>query len=260
MAQARGARIYAELVGYGMSGDAYHMTAPARRRRRRGARRCRRASSRAGVGARRRCDYINAHGTSTPINDPNRDAGDQAVLRRPRAASWPMSSTKSMTGHLLGAAGGLEAGITALAVHHQMLPPTINLDNPDPACDLDYVPHTGAASATIELRAVELVRLRRHQRVAAVQALRRVSTEHKDQPQRHSGHRASLIRSVCSDLVLLRGSEGLLSALSSQILEPSYSVPYENSRLHQAGPDARVAAAADRRQARRSASRTRAGS
>ncbi|HET7619941.1 MAG TPA: beta-ketoacyl-ACP synthase II, partial [Vicinamibacterales bacterium] len=87
-----------------------------------------------------RVDYINAHGTSTPINDPTETLGIKTVFGD-HAARLAMSSTKSMTGHLLGAAGGLEAGITALAVRHQTAPPTINLDNPDPACDLDYVPH-----------------------------------------------------------------------------------------------------------------------
>jgi 3-oxoacyl-[acyl-carrier-protein] synthase II len=139
-ARRRGAPIYAEMVGYGMSGDAFHMTAPSED----GDGACRvmkAALDSAGVQPDV-VDYINAHGTSTPHNDRietyaiKRTFGDHA--RR-----MAVSSTKSMTGHLLGAAGGLEAGITILAVHHQKVPPTINLDNPDEGLDLDYVPHRG---------------------------------------------------------------------------------------------------------------------
>ena len=138
-AKARGARIYAELAGYGMSGDAFHMTAP--REDGDGAARCMNSALRNARLNADQVDYINAHGTSTPLGDL---AETTAVKRSlgAHAKKVAVSSTKSMTGHLLGAAGGVEAVFSALAVHHQVAPPTTNIFNQDPQCDLDYVPNT----------------------------------------------------------------------------------------------------------------------
>jgi 3-oxoacyl-[acyl-carrier-protein] synthase II len=136
-ARKRGARIYCELAGMGMSADANHITAPNMD----GPRRAMLAALRnSGLNADE-VQYLNAHGTSTPLGDANETAAIKAAFGD-HARNLAVNSTKSMHGHLLGAAGGVEALITALAIHHQVSPPTINLANPDPACDLDYVPNT----------------------------------------------------------------------------------------------------------------------
>ncbi len=134
----RGARIYAEIVGYGSTADAFHLAAPPPGHA--GAARCMREAIRDAGLRPEDIDYINAHGTSTPINDAYETAAVKDVFGE-HSRKIAISSTKSMTGHMLGATGGVEAIFTAKAVEEGILPPTINLDNPDPECDLDYVPH-----------------------------------------------------------------------------------------------------------------------
>jgi len=135
-AKKRGAHIYAEIVGYGMSSDASHITAPSLD----GPERCMKAALSDGGVNPDEIDYINAHGTSTPLNDANETNAIKVVFGE-KAYKIPVSSTKSMTGHLLGAAGAVEAAFSVLALEHGILPPTINQEVPDPECDLDYVPN-----------------------------------------------------------------------------------------------------------------------
>lgn len=146
-AKARGAKIYAEVIGYGMSGDAYHMTMPSVGGE--GAARCMKNALRDAKVNADQIDYINAHGTSTPAGDVGETQAMKAAMGD-HANTVAVSSTKSMIGHLLGAAGGIEAVFSALTIKHQIAPPTINLETPDPECDLDYVPNT-AREMKIEL-------------------------------------------------------------------------------------------------------------
>mgnify|MGYP003472233936 FL=1 len=137
-AQKRGAKIYAELAGFGMSADAFHMTAPSDDGE--GAARCMSGALKNAAMNVDEVDYVNAHGTSTPLGD----FAETVAVKRcfgNHSNKLAVSSTKSMTGHLLGAAGGVEAIFSVLAIHHQIAPPTINLVNQDPQCDLDYVPN-----------------------------------------------------------------------------------------------------------------------
>jgi 3-oxoacyl-[acyl-carrier-protein] synthase II len=147
MALERGAKIYAEVIGSGASGDAYHMAAPPPEGE--GAARCMQAALEDANIRPEEVDYINAHGTSTELNDKFETQAIKTIFGD-HAWKLPVSSTKSMTGHLLGAAGGIEAAYTVLGIYHGILPPTINYENPDPDCDLDYVPNQ-ARKAMIQI-------------------------------------------------------------------------------------------------------------
>ena len=142
-ARARGAKIYAEVIGYGLSGDGYHMAAPPEDGD--GAVRCMQMALNDAAMNPDDIDYINAHGTSTPLNDVVETRAIKTVYKD-HAKRLAISSTKSMTGHMLGGAGGIESVFTALSIHTETIPPTINLDNPDSECDLDYVPHEARKS------------------------------------------------------------------------------------------------------------------
>jgi 3-oxoacyl-[acyl-carrier-protein] synthase II len=146
-AVSRGARIYAEIIGYGANADAYHITMPSPEGE--GAARCMQLALEDAQVAPHEVDYINAHGTSTPYNDLNETQAIKRVFGA-HAARLAVSSTKSMTGHALGAAGAIEAAYVALTLHHGVIPPTINYEHPDPECDLDYVPNQ-ARSAPVSI-------------------------------------------------------------------------------------------------------------
>ncbi len=139
-AKKRGAKIYAEVTGYGFSCDAYHITSPSEGGD--GAKQCMRSALASAKVTPEQVQHINAHGTSTPINDPAETKAIKEVFGSHAKSGLVVNSTKSMTGHLLGAAGGLEAAIIALTLKHSVVPPTINLDNPDEGCDLDYAANT----------------------------------------------------------------------------------------------------------------------
>lgn len=143
-AQKRGAKIYAEVIGFGMNSDAHHIAAPLSDGS--GAAKCMKLALNSAAIRPEEVDYINAHGTSTPANDSGETSAIKLTFGE-HADKLAISSTKSMTGHLLGAAGGIEAAFTALALHHQIIPPTINYENPDPQCDLDYVPNQARQAA-----------------------------------------------------------------------------------------------------------------
>ena len=155
----------------GCPGDAHHITSPSEDGD--GAYRVMRNCLRDAGIKPHQIDYINAHGTSTPVGDRIETLAIKRVFGE-HACKVAVSSTKSMTGHLLGGAGGLEAGITVMAIRDQIAPPTINLDHPDPECDLDYIPGTSPADED-RLCAVELLRVRRHQRLPDFQAARVVT-------------------------------------------------------------------------------------
>ena len=180
-ARRRGATILAEIVGYGMSGDAYHITSPSEDGD--GAFRVMRLAIKDAGIEPEQIDYINAHGTSTEVGDRIETTALKRVFCE-HAYKLAVSSTKSMTGHLLGGAGGLEAGITVLAMRDQIAPPTINLDVPDPECDLDYVPQQGPSHED-RLRAFEFVRLRRHQRLPDFQDDTPRDRRHHENYRRH---------------------------------------------------------------------------
>ena len=178
LAKRRGARIYAELIGFGMSGDAYHITAPPEDGE--GARLAMaNALADAAINATD-VQYVNAHATSTPLGDKSETVAIKRAFGD-HAYKMAVSSTKSMTGHLLGAAGVVEAIFSILAIRDSVAPPTINYATPDPECDLDYVPNTRASHEN-RCRGVELLRLRGHQRHARLAPLQRLRTASAEQP------------------------------------------------------------------------------